>query len=217
MATFETREIHISGMDCAECTQHAPHAIEKLNGMQPVNVFLATATAIIRYGPTQADMPTIRSAAQGAGNDVSAFVSSLPAPIQTEGASTWLRQSAQDFNRRLTVLLAGGYPVFRHVMRATLNRQVIWHTLTTLGVIAALAVGQWVTALLVVIFMRIGDYVENFTTESARSAVRELTSLVPQTARVERDGVEKEMLPHNRCPASASWKFCETATAEIAG
>jgi Cd2+/Zn2+-exporting ATPase/Cu+-exporting ATPase len=63
----------------------------------------------------------------------------------------------------------------------------------TLGVIAALVVGQWVTAALVVIFMRIGDYVENFTTESARRAVQELTSLAPQTARVERDGREIEI------------------------
>jgi len=41
--------------------------------------------------------------------------------------------------------------------------------------------------------MRIGDYVENFTTESARRAVRELTSLAPQTARVERGGREVEV------------------------
>jgi Cd2+/Zn2+-exporting ATPase/Cu+-exporting ATPase len=80
-----------------------------------------------------------------------------------------------------------------NVIRATLNRQIISHTLMTLGVFAALAVGQWVTAALVVVFMRIGDYVENFTTESARRAVKELTSLAPQTARVERDGREVEV------------------------
>ncbi|MGE5248819.1 MAG: heavy metal translocating P-type ATPase [Bacteroidota bacterium] len=80
-----------------------------------------------------------------------------------------------------------------NVIRAAFRRQIISHTLMTLGVIAALAVGQWVTAALVVIFMRIGDYVENFTTESARRAVKELTSLAPQTARVERDGREMEI------------------------
>ncbi|MEW6717024.1 MAG: cation-translocating P-type ATPase [Chloroflexota bacterium] len=46
---------------------------------------------------------------------------------------------------------------------------------------------------LVVVFMRIGDYVENFTTESARRAVKELTALAPQTARVERNGQETEI------------------------
>jgi Cu+-exporting ATPase len=65
--------------------------------------------------------------------------------------------------------------------------------LMTLGVIAALAVGQWVTAALVVVFMRIGDYVENFTTESARRALKELTALAPQMARVERAGMEMDV------------------------
>ena len=56
----------------------------------------------------------------------------------------------------LAVVLAGGFPVFRNVVRAALRRQVISHTLMTLGVIAALAVGQWATAAVVVFFMRGG-------------------------------------------------------------
>jgi Cd2+/Zn2+-exporting ATPase/Cu+-exporting ATPase len=219
MANPQTLEIPISGMDCAECTQHVQHAIEKLPGVQSVNVFLATEKAIVRLDPAQVDIPSIRTAVQNAGYDVPTSDSPPPAPV-----------SMGDFNRRLTVLLigvftiilgvvifgeglgyfdflnelipfplgvvlviAGGYPVFLNVIRATLNRQIISHTLMTLGVIAALVVGQWVTAALVVVFMRIGDYVENFTTESASRAVKELTSLAPQTARVERDGEEMEI------------------------
>ncbi len=219
MARLQTLEVPISGMDCAECTQHVQHAIEKLPGVQSVNVFLGTEKAVVRLDPAQVDVPAIRTAVQGAGYDVPASDSPKFAPI-----------SMGDFNRRLTALLvgvfaiilgvvvfgefiglfdflnqrvpfllglalviAGGYPVFLNVIRATLRRQVISHTLMTLGVIAALVVGQWVTAALVVIFMRIGDYVENFTTESARRAVKELTALAPQTARVERDGAELEV------------------------
>ena len=47
----------------------------------------------------------------------------------------------------LAIVLAGGYPVFRGVLRVALRRQVTSHTLMTLGVVAALAVGQWATAL----------------------------------------------------------------------
>jgi Cd2+/Zn2+-exporting ATPase/Cu+-exporting ATPase len=219
MADSQTFEIPISGMDCAECTQHVHHAIEKLPGVQSVSVFLATEKAIVRLDPSKVDLPAIRAAVQSAGYDVPASPSHQPAPI-----------SIGDFNRQLTILLvslfaiilgvvifgeglgwfdflnervpfllglviviAGGYPVFMNVIRATLKRQVISHALMTLGVIAALAVGQWVTAALVVIFMRIGDYVENFTTESARRAMNELASLAPQTARVERNGKEIEI------------------------
>ena len=217
---METLEIPISGMDCAECTQHVRHAIEKLAGVESVDVFLATEKAIVQMDPAQVDLSAIRTAVQGAGYDVPASSAPQPDPV-----------SMEDFNRRLTLLLvsvfsiilsvvifgeglglfdflneripfllglalvvAGGYPVFLNVIRATLRRQIISHTLMTLGVIAALAVGQWVTAALVVVFMRIGDYVENFTTESARRAVKELTALAPQMARVERAGVETEVL-----------------------
>jgi len=219
MADPQTLEIPISGMDCAECTQHVQHAIEKLPGVQSVNVFLGTEKAVVKLDPSQVDISTIRTAVQGAGYDVPASDSPKADPV-----------SMGDFNRRLTILLvsvfaiilsvvifgeglgyfdflndlipfplgvvfviAGGYPVFMNVIRATLKRQIISHTLMTVGVLAALFVGQWATAALVVVFMRIGDYVENFTTESARRAVKELTSLVPQTARVERDGAEVEL------------------------
>jgi Cd2+/Zn2+-exporting ATPase/Cu+-exporting ATPase len=91
------------------------------------------------------------------------------------------------------LVLLTGWPIFRNVARAALRRQVTSHTLMTLGVLAALAVGQWATAAVVVFFMRVGDYAENMTTEGARRAVKELTALAPQTARIERDGAEQEV------------------------
>lgn len=219
MANPQTLEIPISGMDCAECTLHVKHAIEKLPGVKSVNVFLGTEKAVVNLDPSQVDMPAIRAAVQSAGYDVPESDLPQPAPV-----------SMGNFNRRVTILLgtvfaiifgvaifgeglglfevlndlisfplgvlfviAGGYPVFLNVIRATLKRQVISHTLMTVGVLAALFVGQWVTAALVVVFMRMGNYVENFTTESARRAVKELTSLTPQTARVEREGAELEI------------------------
>lgn len=94
----------------------------------------------------------------------------------------------------LVLVLIAGYPVFRNVLRATFKGQVISHTLMTLGVIAALVVGEWATALVVVFFMRVGDYAERFTAERARRAVKDLTVLAPQKARVERAGQEVEIL-----------------------
>jgi P-type Cu+ transporter len=93
----------------------------------------------------------------------------------------------------LALVLAGGYPVFRNVLRAARRGRATAHTLMTVGVVAALVVGEWATAVVVVFFMRIGDHVENFTAASARRAVKELASLAPQTARLERDGVEVEL------------------------
>jgi heavy metal translocating P-type ATPase len=79
-----------------------------------------------------------------------------------------------------------GYPVFKQVVQAAWQRRVIAHTLMSVGALAALLAGEWVTAAVVVVFMRVGDYAERFTTERARDSVRSLTKMAPQTARVER-------------------------------
>jgi Cd2+/Zn2+-exporting ATPase/Cu+-exporting ATPase len=93
----------------------------------------------------------------------------------------------------LALVVAAGLPIWRNVLRAALRRQVIAHSLMTLGVIAALAVGQWATAAVVVFFMRLAEATEAMTTERARRAVRDLAALVPPTARVERGGQEVEL------------------------
>ena len=88
------------------------------------------------------------------------------------------------------LVVAFGWPVFRRVVRSALRGRIVSHTLMSFGAVAALSIGEWTTAALVVFFMRVGDYAESFTTERARRSLRDLTALAPQTARVDRDGVE---------------------------
>lgn len=89
------------------------------------------------------------------------------------------------------VVFAAGAPMFRNVLLAARRGQIISHTLMSLGVLAALVVGEWVTALVIVLLMYVGDRIEKFTTNRARDALRDLTALAPQTARVEREGGEE--------------------------
>ncbi len=91
------------------------------------------------------------------------------------------------------IVLIAGYPVFRKALTAAFRGRITAHALMSFGALAALAIGQWVTAAVVVLFMRIGDHVERFTADRARRAVRDLSTLAPRTARVERDGTEKEV------------------------
>jgi Cu+-exporting ATPase len=93
----------------------------------------------------------------------------------------------------LAIVTLGGYPVFRSVVRAARRRRVTSHTLMTVGVLAALALGEWATALVVVLFMRVSDYAERFTTDRARRAIRDLVAMAPQTARVVRGGTEVQV------------------------
>ena len=93
----------------------------------------------------------------------------------------------------VAAVLAGGYPIFRNVLRALRNRQVTSHALMTLGILGALGIRQFAAAAVIVFFMRLADFIEGYATERSRAALRELLKLAPETARVERGGGEVEV------------------------
>ena len=210
-------EIPVQGMDCAECQMHVQKAIASVSGVQSVDVFLASEKAVVLLNPEQADLTSIRAAVQSAGYHVpenqtgnaeteNQFVRTVwrllgmvfGVVLLVVVVGEWLGVIERITENipwfiGLSIVLVGGYPVFRNVVRAALRGQIIAHTLMTLGVIAALIVGEWATAAVVVLFMRVGDYVEHFTAERARRAVKDLTALAPQTARVVRGGEETEI------------------------
>lgn len=206
-------------MDCAECTLHVRHAIADLPGVKMVNVFLASEKAVVSLDPSLVDLGAIRKAVEGLGyavpetsgetaaaggerlgRDFSRAVLTLLGVVFGVSlfvivAGEWLGLF-ESITARVpwplgwAAVLAAGFPVFRNVVRAALKRQIIAHTLMSVGVLAALAVGEWATAVVVVFFMRVGDFAEHFTTERARRAVKDLTRLAPQTARLLRAGEE---------------------------
>ena len=213
-------ELPIRGMDCTECTQHVQHALSAVPGVQSVEVFLSSEKAVLSFDPSLVKVEALHQVVEAAGysvpvtgttpDDPSRALSRFTRPILTffgflvgailliVVAGEWLGL----FERMTDVVpwpigwalvLLAGAPIFWNVLRAALRRQVISHTLMSLGVIAALAVGQWPTAAVVVFFMHTGNFVESFTTERSRRALKHLTTLVPKIARVVRDGEEMEI------------------------
>src|SRR3990172_181137 len=220
MNQIQTIEIPISGMDCTECTQHVQHAISNLSGVQKVDVFLSSEKAIIQLDPLRVKMADIRQAVTGAGYSVpqqngenkppnaaladfsrrmfTALGLAFGAIILLVVAGEWLGlldglTQLIPFPLGVMLVLIGGSPIFFNVIRATLKRQVISHTLMSTGAFAALFVGEWTTAMVVVFFMHIGNYTERLTAEGARRAVKDLSAMAPQTARVEINGEEKDV------------------------
>lgn len=219
MSKLQRCEVPVAGMDCTECTQHVQRAIAALPGVEAVDVFLTTEKAVVQLDPKLVDLSAIQQAVKGAGYSVPATTADLSnsssfshftrrvgtllalvfgAVLFMAIIGEWLGLFEEltalvPFPVGLTIVLISGWSIFRNVVRAALKRQVTSHTLMTMGVLAALIIGEWVTAAVVVFFMRVGDYVESFTAERARRAVKDLTALAPQTARVERDGLEQEV------------------------
>ena len=222
MSTQQSLEVPVNGMDCADCAAHVEHALAKLPGVGHVQVYLASEKAVLQLDPEQVSWAEIQAAVAGAGYSVPEQTEDGFAIPEEPQAGDYARQVMTlvgvvagailflvivgewlglldritenlPWYVGLPVILLGGWPVFRNVIRAALKKQIIAHTLMTIGVLAAVAVGQWATAAVVVFFMRVGDYTEHFTAEKARKAMKDLTAMSPQTARVERDGEEVEL------------------------
>lgn len=210
-------EIPIRGMDCAGCASNVQKAIAQLPGVESVDVLLTAEKAIIHLDESRVALKDIRQVVTGAGYSVPdaaaetnagsidfskaalnlfgvVFGAVLIIVVLGEGLGLFDALTSRiPFAVGIVLVLLAGYPIFRNVVRATLKRQVIAHTLMSLGAFAALLIGDWVTAAIVVFFMRVGEYAERFTAERSRRALKNLSAMAPQTARVERGGHETEI------------------------
>ncbi len=216
---MKTLKLPIRGLDCAECAGHVREAIEGLPGVIEVEILLASQKAMVRFDPAQVGLPGIRQAVEKAGYALLLPEAETPAAAPLGGfarrvltlfgavfglvlfvvvVGEWfglfeIATRGVPWPVWLAVILVGGYPVFSKVAKAAARGKIISHTLMTLGVVAAAGVGEWPAAAIVVFFMRLGEYVEGFAAERAGHAVKELAALNPQTARVERQGLQMEV------------------------
>jgi len=221
MTGQQTLELPVLGMDCASCAAHVRDALCAVPGVISAEVLLGAEKAVVRVEPGRVDRTALRAAIaragysspeQAADGDRAAAAAASGSAVSRQAltllgavfgavlfivvAGEWLGLLEAVTDRApwpvwLAAVLIFGFPIFRNVVRAALAGRVISHTLMSVGAVAAMAVGEWATAAVVVFFMRLGEYVEQFTTERARRAVKDLTALAPQTARVERDGGER--------------------------
>lgn len=213
-------ELPVDGMDCAECARTVQAALEEVPGVRTADVRLMTGNVVVAIeddGPDPAALhaavaaagyriPTQADASDDAGwatqvhrnlslgllGGIVFAVLAMAVVGQGLGVFDWLQARVPAWGGGAAAL-ALGYPVFKQVLQAARQRRIIAHTLMTVGVGAALLVGAWVTALIIVVFMRVGDFVEQFTTDKARGSVRSLIDAMPQTARIQRDGQEVEV------------------------
>ncbi len=93
----------------------------------------------------------------------------------------------------LAAVIAGGWPIARRAVGAARQRQITADLLMSIAILAALALGEFVAAMLITFFMRTANALESFTTTRARHAIQSLVRLTPEIACVRRDGAEAEI------------------------
>ena len=211
MDTSRNITVQVKGMDCADCVLHVQKALTQIPGVDSAEVYLGAEKAVIRFQNDQPSAAAITQAVQDAGYEAF-FPSDEISAANTRGeirsfgrtsivsfiAIVIFVLSITFFGERsgfiarlqdvipwfvwLAAIITGGWPVFSHVAQALHKKRIISHTLMTASVLTAMVAGEWATALLIVLFMRLGDLIERSTTEKARLAVHALRKSAPQTA-----------------------------------
>ncbi len=84
--------------------------------------------------------------------------------------------------------LIGIYPILKEAAENVVERRMTMELSMTIAILAALAIGQFFTALVIVLFVLIAEVLEGLTVRRGRTAIRDLLNLLPSEVTVRRNG-----------------------------
>ena len=85
-------------------------------------------------------------------------------------------------------LLVGGYPIFREAFENLLERRMTMELSMTIAIVAAAAIGEFFTALVITLFVLVAEVLEGLTVGRGRKAIRDLLDVLPREVSVRRTG-----------------------------
>jgi Cd2+/Zn2+-exporting ATPase/Cu+-exporting ATPase len=83
-------------------------------------------------------------------------------------------------------LLVGGWPIFKEAFENITARRMTMELSMTIAIIAAAAIGQFFTALVITLFVLAAEVLESMTVSRGRTAIRQLLDFLPQMVTVRR-------------------------------
>jgi len=84
----------------------------------------------------------------------------------------------------LAATLIGGYPIFKEAFSNLISRRMTMELSMTMALLAAVAIGEFFTALVIVLFVLIAEVLEGLTVGRGRRAIKELLDLLPPSVMV---------------------------------
>jgi Cd2+/Zn2+-exporting ATPase/Cu+-exporting ATPase len=118
-------------------------------------------------------------------------------------ASLWfLKAAPAPLYMSVGVLCAavGGYPIFREAIENILEHRMTMELSMSIAIVAALAIREVFTALVIALFVLVAEVLESMTVERGRRAIRHLIELLPASATVRRGGTWTEVAIRHLLP-----------------
>lgn len=83
-------------------------------------------------------------------------------------------------------LVIGGWPILKEALENALARRMTMELSMTIAIVAAAAIGEFFTALVITLFVLIAEVLEGLTVGRGRKAIRDLLELLPREVSVRR-------------------------------
>jgi len=93
----------------------------------------------------------------------------------------------------LLAAIFGGLPLLRKAYLDLKAKSITAEVAMTMGMIAALSIGEFLSAAFIAFFMMIAEFLDEFTISKSRSAIRELIEISPKKAVVKRNDIEVQV------------------------
>ena len=100
----------------------------------------------------------------------------------------------------LAATLIGGYPIFKEAVENIIERRMTMELSMTIALVAALAIGEFFTALVITAFVIAAEILEGMTVGRGRQAIQDMLDFLPQTASVLRNGEVVEVATQGITP-----------------
>jgi P-type Cu+ transporter len=92
-----------------------------------------------------------------------------------------------------TGLLIGGWPIFKEALENLLAKRMTMELSMSIAIIAAAAIAEFFTALVITLFVLIAEVLEGMTVSRGRRAIRDLLDFLPRAVSVRRSGAVAEV------------------------
>jgi Cd2+/Zn2+-exporting ATPase/Cu+-exporting ATPase len=93
----------------------------------------------------------------------------------------------------IVAAIIGGYPIYHEAFESMLERRMTMELSMTIAIVAALIIGEYVTALVIIAFVLIAEILEELTVGRGRKAIHDLLNLLPSIATVRRNGRTEDL------------------------
>lgn len=100
-------------------------------------------------------------------------------------------------------LAIGGWPIFKEAGENIAARRMTMELSMSIAIIAAAAIGQFFTALVITLFVLVAEVLEGMTVGRGRRAIRDLLEFLPSSVTIRRDGSAREIAARELAPGDA--------------